>query len=337
MSDDRLEQAIGLAQSGKAESARKLLELIIKDDRNNIPAWQWYAETWPKDSDKIRVWEVCLRYNPSNPQVQQALATLALNQGEKEPMQSVKTVEPSGTESTFGGTNSSQWLLWGSIGLFIVVAIIAILIIRNSKPINPAEYRHTQPVEYYLYVPKAYAADQEWPLFVGIHGAGGSGMDCWNLWQSYADKEGFILLCPSVPGNSSGFYLDVGETTVWSAIGELKKEYRVKPRMFFTGFSAGAFFIQGFTYHYPSYVSGLSILSSGVYLNPNLFAEVIPMVVVIGDQDNASAVQTSQIFVRDLRQFGFDVQYELMPGVGHAVTKKGIDLTIDLFRKIKDR
>jgi predicted esterase len=117
----------------------------------------------------------------------------------------------------------------------------------------------------------------------------------------------------------------------------VKKEYRVRSRMFFTGFSAGAYFIQGFTYHYPQYVKGLSILSAGVYLNPNLFAEVIPMLVVIGDRDNATAVQTSQMFVRDLRQFGFGVDYELMQGVGHAVTQDGVNLTIDLFRKTMDK
>jgi hypothetical protein len=43
------------------------------------------------------------------------------------------------------------------------------------------------------------------------------------------------------------------------------------------------------------------------------------------------------MFVRDLRQFGFDINYQLMPGVGHAVTKDGVHLTIDLFRKTMDK
>jgi predicted peptidase len=219
------------------------------------------------------------------------------------------------------------------MGGLVIVAVLAVFLIKSSMPKDPAEYRHTQPVEYYLYVPKAYTADQEWTLFVGIHGAGATGLDCWNLWQSHAEKEGFILLCPSIPGDASGFYQDVGENTVWSAIGEVKKEYRVKQRMFFAGFSAGAFFIQGFTYHYPQYVSGLSILSAGVYLNPNMFAELVPITVVIGGSDDPTAVATSRMFVDNLKQYGFDVQYEVMPGVGHTVTRQGVNLTIDLFRK----
>jgi predicted esterase len=333
MAYERLESAIGLVQSGKMEAARELLELILKEDRHSIPVWHWYAQTWPKDADKIRVWEVCLRHNPENQLAQEALRDLKFLQSKQISLET----KISASQSSRRGVSQSPWLLWVSVGLLTTIAIFAGVFVKNSAPKDPQQYRHVQPVEYYLYVPKAYSADQEWPLFVGIHGAGGSGLDCWNLWQSYADKEGFILLCPSIPGDSSGFYQDVGENTVWSAVGEVKKEYRVRSRMFFTGFSAGAYFIQGFTYHYPQYVNGLSILSAGLYLNPNLFAEVIPMLVVIGDSDNPTAVQTSQMFVRDLRQFGFDINYQLMPGVGHAVTKDGVHLTIDLFRKTMDK
>jgi phospholipase/carboxylesterase len=221
--------------------------------------------------------------------------------------------------------------------LLTAAAVFAWIAVKNSTPKDPEQYKHVQPVEYYLYVPESYSADREWPLFVGIHGAGGNGLQCWQLWQAYAEGEGFILLCPSIPGSPDGFYQDVGENTVWSAIGEVKKEYHIRQRMFFSGFSAGAFFIQGFTYHYPQYVSGLSILSSGFYVNPNMFPEIIPILVVIGDSDNASAVQTSQRFVGDLQKYGFNVQYRVMPGVGHAVTKEGVDLTIDLFRQTINR
>jgi phospholipase/carboxylesterase len=328
MADERLERAIRLVQSGKMDDARKLLELILKEDRNNIPAWHWYAQTWSRDKDKIRVWEACLRFNPANPLAQEALRDLNFTQPKQT---SSETKIPVRTAKT--GIGPSQWLLWVSISLLAVAAIFAWTLVKNSTPIDPQQYKHVQPVEYYLYVPKAYSADQEWPLFVGIHGAGGNGLQCWQLWQSYADKEGFILLCPSIPGFPDGFYQDVGETTVWAAVGEVKKEYRVRQRMFFSGFSAGAYFIQGFTYHYAQYVSGLSILSAGLYQDPNMFPELIPMLVVIGDQDYASSVQSSQIFVSGLQQFGFDVQYKVMPGVGHAVTKDGVNLTIDLFRK----
>ncbi len=332
MADDSV-RAIGLIQAGKIEAAREQLELILKNDRNNIPAWHWYAQTWPNARDKARIWQACLRCNPTNQLAQQALKDLGFEQ--------LQQINPE-TKTPVAATpkkraGAARWLLWISIGLLAVVAIFAWGLVIDSAPKDPQQYRHVQPVEYYLYVPKAYSANQEWPLFVGIHGAGGNGLQCWDLWQSYAEKEGFILLCPSIPGYPDGFYQDVGETTVWSAVGEVKKEYRIRPRMFFSGFSAGAYFIQGFTYDYPRYVSGLSILSAGLYVNPNMFAELIPMVVVIGDQDNAASIQGSQMFTNGLQQYGFDVQYKLMPGVGHTITQEGVNLTIDLFRKTMGR
>jgi hypothetical protein len=317
----QLERANELVQAGKNEEARELLEQLIKEDRHNISVWKLYADTWPKPKDKSRVWELCLRHNPSNPKAEQALALLK------------PTASKEMRNGVYARIPISRWLMWGSIGLLAVIAAFAVIAARNATPKDPAQYRHTQPVEYYLYVPDDYSTDQEWPLFVGIHGAGGTGRDCWNLWQRYAEKEGFILLCPSIPGDASGFYQDVGENTVWSAVGEVQKEYRVKRRMFFSGFSAGAFFIQGFAYHYPDYVSGLSILSSGVYLNPNMFAQLVPMLVVIGKADNPAGVQTSQRFVSGLQNYGFDVEFIVMPNVGHAVTEEGTYATMELFKK----
>lgn len=334
MTDERIEQAIGLVQSGNIKEARDLLELILKEDRNNIPAWHWYAQAWPKDADKIRVWEACLRYNPASQLAQEALRDLKFVQTGKT---SPEIQVPVPVRVVTKQARSSQWLVWGVIGLLTAAALFAWVAVKNSTPNDPEQYKHVQPVEYYLYIPENYSADREWPLFVGIHGAGGNGLQCWQLWQAYAEREGFILLCPSIPGTPDGFYQDVGENTVWAAVGEVKKEYRVRQRMFLSGFSAGAYFIQGFTYHYPQYVSGLSILSSGLYVNPNVFPEIIPMLVVIGDRDNASAVQTSQMFVQDLQKYGFNVQYLVMPGVGHAVTKDGVDLTINVFRQTINR
>ena len=58
---------------------------------------------------------------------------------------------------------------------------------------------------------------------------GGTGLDCWNWWQSYADKEGFILLCPSISGPDGGWYQADGETKIFSAINQVRADYHVAP------------------------------------------------------------------------------------------------------------
>jgi predicted esterase len=186
-------------------------------------------------------------------------------------------------------------------------------------------------VEYYLYVPKNYSPDREWPLFVGLHGSGSSGLECWNLWQAYAKREDFLLLCPSIPGEVGGYYQDVGERTVWSAVGQVRQDYRVSSRLFLAGFSAGAYFIQGFALHYPQSVSGLAILSTG-YFVPGLQTRV-PILVAIGGSDHPDSIRANQQLVSSLTENGFDVQYKIFPGVGHEVNNDAKSLTIELFRK----
>ncbi len=328
MEDNRLELATRLVRMGKMVEARAVLELFLKEDRNHIHAWQLYAETWSQVLDRKRVWEYCLRFNPANQQALQALAALAADQPKSSPSRpyqdgkiSVATKRP----------DSSLWMFWGGLGFFVIFVLAGVFVILSLQPKDPAQYRHDQPVEYYLYVPKDYSSDREWPLFVGIHGSGSSGLECWNLWQSYAEKEGYILLCPSIPGDPRGFYQDVGESTVWSAVEEVRKEYHVNSRMFFAGFSAGAFFIQGFAYHHPRAVSGLAILSTAYYIGE--IPSHVPILVVVGGQDYPDTIAANEEFVAHLKQNGFDFQYEVLPGVGHAVTNKTKTLTIDLFRK----
>ena len=128
-----------------------------------------------------------------------------------------------------------------------------------------------------------------------------------------------------------GYYQDVGESTVWSAVKEVQREYRVSTRMFFAGFSAGAYFIQGFAYHYPNAVSGLAILSTGYYVQG--IQSHVPMLLVIGGADHPDSIRANEEFFSYMKQNGFDIQYKTLPGVGHWATNDTKELTIELFRK----
>jgi hypothetical protein len=71
-----LTDAIQLIRQGRKDDARLILEAILKLDTKNIPAWFWYVETLPTLEKRIQMLDVCLRMNPGNPQVLQALQTL---------------------------------------------------------------------------------------------------------------------------------------------------------------------------------------------------------------------------------------------------------------------
>ena len=204
-------------------------------------------------------------------------------------------------------------------------------------PADPASHHFTQPIEYYLYVPKAYAPERAWPLFIGIHGSGGSGLDCWNLWQPYADKEGFILLCPTLSDASGGWFQSDGESKTWAVISQVSDEYRIKPGLFLVGFSAGAQFVQGFCFDYPQSVQAVAVLSAGNYYPPSAGVTGIHFLVVIGDRDDQTAINTSLQFAQALAANGAGVSYWLLPGVGHTITSKTKQLTIDFFHAVNNQ
>jgi hypothetical protein len=74
MSD--LNTAIQLIREGQKEAAQKILEPMLRADTANIQAWFWYVETYSTLEKRIQVLETCLKMNPGNPQVMQALETL---------------------------------------------------------------------------------------------------------------------------------------------------------------------------------------------------------------------------------------------------------------------
>lgn len=310
-----------LIKAGKFKDARPVLENFIKEHRDHMFAWQLYAETWQTAEDRKRIWGYCLKVNPNSIEAKRALDML--NSPQKQVTSKIRAWQKPRTNWAFIVFASTAFIFISGVVWFMISVV-------SAQPLNPAEYRHTSPVEYYLYVPKAYSDDRIWPLFLGIHGSGGSGLDCWSMWQPYAEKEGFVLLCPSIPGDAGGYYQDVGERTVWSAVNAVQKDYVVSSRMFMAGFSAGAYFIQGFSLHYPNAVSGLAILSSGYSVQG--FPRV-PVLLVIGGADHPESLQVNANLASSLSQSGYDVQYHVLPGVGHWATNETKQLTIELFRK----
>ena len=71
-----LNNAIQLIRDGRKEEARQFLETLLKAEPANIQAWFWYIETCSTLEKRVQVLEVCLKMNPGNSQVMQALQML---------------------------------------------------------------------------------------------------------------------------------------------------------------------------------------------------------------------------------------------------------------------
>ena len=177
--------------------------------------------------------------------------------------------------------------------LFLPLITVIATIFANSCSLggaSPEAHRYESPSEYYLYLPEGYTEDVEWPVFVGVHGSGGSGKDCWSMWQRFADEEGFILLSPSLSDERGGWYQEDGEDMVAAILNQIYLEYSIENRVFMAGFSAGAQFVQGFAFDIPSYVYAVSMLSATIYYPPNPASSHIPFLVTIGDHESPETI-----------------------------------------------
>jgi hypothetical protein len=71
-----LNDAIQLIRQRRKEEARQILEPLLRAEPANISAWFWYVETCSTLEKRIQVLETCLKMNPDNFQVMQALQLL---------------------------------------------------------------------------------------------------------------------------------------------------------------------------------------------------------------------------------------------------------------------
>jgi len=219
-----------------------------------------------------------------------------------------------------------------------VVVVNTILLAACSKPVysltpNSTPYVRYSPAEYYLFLPSSYVPEKEWPLFVGVHSFGGDGTQCLEMWQGYAESEGFVLLCPSLADENGGWYVDEGEKNLNKIIRQVQDDCRVQKQVFLAGFSAGAEFVQAYAFNHPRSVKAVAILSSGNYYEPSSASQNIPIIVVIGDQDNPISLQSAQLFSELLEQNDYSVELDILPGVGHEITPQALELTIRLFNR----
>ena len=106
-----LNDAIQLIRQGQKWEAQRILQELIKTEPQNIPAWFWYVETCTTTERRIQVLETCLKMNPGNSQVEQALQKIRGSQPPMPtpeppkaapPVYSYQDVEPNKDEDLYG-------------------------------------------------------------------------------------------------------------------------------------------------------------------------------------------------------------------------------------------
>jgi phospholipase/carboxylesterase len=185
-----------------------------------------------------------------------------------------------------------------------------------------------------LYVPQSYAPDTPAPLFVALHGAGGSGAS-WVSYAARAEARGMILLAPDSRGSTwdairGAFGPDVAFLD--QALQHTFDRVRIDPtHVALGGFSDGA------SYALSLGISNGDLFSHLVAYSPGFVRSADPIVgepliyVSHGSQDTVLPVSASRdVIVPSLRGAGYAVTYQEFNG-GHTVPAEISEAALDWF------
>lgn len=76
MPSEELNKAIQLIQAGQNEQAQSILQGLIKVNQQDLEAWSWYARSCRTPEKRLEALELCLRFNPGNAQIAEAIQKL---------------------------------------------------------------------------------------------------------------------------------------------------------------------------------------------------------------------------------------------------------------------
>jgi predicted esterase len=170
----------------------------------------------------------------------------------------------------------------------------------------------------YLHTPTADAAkDKSYWLVIGVQGIDGkeaAGIAGWA-------KDDVIVLGPSF--NESN---PQTEARLKELIKEVGKSWKLRPKVFLHGFSAGADFVHRFAMKNPELVAGVSAASGGSWTDEiNPAASSVSFAISCGQYDKAKAwpeapkhrLEGMHAFGEVLTKAHFDVQSKIIPNIGH--------------------
>ena len=170
---------------------------------------------------------------------------------------------------------------------------------------------------YTCYVPESYRADQPWPLLLTLHGGSGNDADFLWTWLKYAKSRGYLLVSAKSFGPT---WFPWDAPSLLHILDEVQARYHVDPdRILLTGLSDGGSFSYEVGFAFPERFHGLAVVAG--ILRPHQRsdqASQLPVYVAHGDRDQLFPVAYIRLVVEKLREWGHNVTYHELPGVGHA-------------------
>ena len=196
---------------------------------------------------------------------------------------------------------------------------------------------------YRVYVPTRYDGSDATPLVIALHGLGSGTMYMmeYNNLVELAESYGFLVATP-MGYNPRGWYGARGqgnafnrrrddpgpenlgalsEQDVLNVLAIMREDYNVdEGRIYLIGQSMGG----GGTWYlgskYADIWAALAPMAPAIYISPDLLAHAthLPVMVVMGDADQAVDVEVTRQWVAKMEELGMSYTYIEVPGGSHS-------------------
>lgn len=247
---------------------------------------------------------------------------------------------------------------------FIVLACAALAVLTEAYSAE-TELASPDGLVSYLYTPKEKPdPNKTYWLVVGVHGVGGNGKGACGIAEWAGAFDDVLVLGPSfaqpkfegnearpkqLPGESYQRSGPAHEAKLSGLISKIERTWKLHPKIFLHGFSAGAQFVHRYAMKQPEQVAGVSAHSAGSWarregddrINPA--AKPVPFALSCGEDDKGSGgppgtpprIDGVRQFASDLRALGFSVELQTWPSVGHQQTPEAKAMGRTLFERVR--
>ena len=171
-----------------------------------------------------------------------------------------------------------------------------------------------------VFVPSSYDGSRALPAILLVHGGGGKGQDMIDLWQQFAQKQGIILVAPTLPLDAQ---FETKVPRLFPALMDsIKAKWKIDPsRIYVFGYSAGGYSTFDAATLASTYFAAVGVFAS--IITPDYYGIIqqakrkTPIAMYIGDHDQFFTVAQAAATRDQLVANGFTVHFVVLPDQDH--------------------
>jgi pimeloyl-ACP methyl ester carboxylesterase len=168
---------------------------------------------------------------------------------------------------------------------------------------------------------------------MALHGEGQDAFDCFDFWRSYADENGFVLLCPELPYTDGLMDRGAAQALLGQALQTAYSEVSLPATFFVVGFGEAGTLALQYAAQFPTSMAGVAAIASREFPPLSVGAARVP-VLILAPSGERTASDAAQAFVDQMVPQGFAIRLVMLDENGDRLTRDAGRVTVDFLTEI---